>query len=227
MGRGNRDKRSFQKSETIGWDRKQSLRNYSLDIERKRPTRDQAPPPTFPNVDVHRADRDRPARLGPHGGVEIRVRGRRRHVRIFGWDLVEPVYRVRHMEYTVLLVSYRTLASTFAWRVWPRLYYVSTVPAFCGGFATVLLAVHRFAVAASLGIRTASLPLEQPSSPRRYCSTFKGVRRGRRVYKAHRSGRRRRTHDPIRRPPNRTRAALPAPAPLLQAGVPARRPRAE
>ena len=53
MGRGNRDKRSFQKSETIGWDRKQSLRNYSLDIERKRPTRDQAPPPTFPNVDVH------------------------------------------------------------------------------------------------------------------------------------------------------------------------------
>ena len=37
MGRGNRDKRSFQKSETIGWDRKQSLRNYSLDIERKCP----------------------------------------------------------------------------------------------------------------------------------------------------------------------------------------------
>ena len=35
-----------------------------------------------------RADRDRPARLEPHGGVEIRVRGRRRHVRI-GWrDLV-------------------------------------------------------------------------------------------------------------------------------------------
>ena len=51
MGRGNRDKRSFQKSETIGWDRKQSLRNYSLDIERKRPTRNQAPP-TLPNVDV-------------------------------------------------------------------------------------------------------------------------------------------------------------------------------
>ena len=52
MGRGNRDKRSFQKSETIGWDRKQSLRNYSLDIERKRPTRNQAPS-TLPNVDVH------------------------------------------------------------------------------------------------------------------------------------------------------------------------------
>ena len=50
MGRGNRDKRSFQKSETIGWDRKQSLRNYSLDIERKRPTRDQAPPPKFPTT---------------------------------------------------------------------------------------------------------------------------------------------------------------------------------
>ena len=32
-------------------------------------------------------DRDRPARLEPHGGVEIRVRGRRRHVRIFGRDL--------------------------------------------------------------------------------------------------------------------------------------------
>ena len=53
MGRGNRDKRSFQKSETIGWGRKQSLRNYSLDIERKRPTRNQAPPPTLPNVDVY------------------------------------------------------------------------------------------------------------------------------------------------------------------------------
>ena len=45
-----------------------------------------------------RAHRDRPARLEPHGGVEIRVRGRRRHVRIFGRDLVEPVSRVRHME---------------------------------------------------------------------------------------------------------------------------------
>ena len=36
-----------------------------------------------------RADRDRPARLEPHGGVEIRVRGRRHHVRIFGRDLVD------------------------------------------------------------------------------------------------------------------------------------------
>ena len=35
-----------------------------------------------------RADRDRPARLEPHGGVSIRVRGRRRHVRIVGRDLV-------------------------------------------------------------------------------------------------------------------------------------------
>jgi len=49
---------------------------------------------------------------------------------------------------------------------------------FLWGIATVLLAVHRFAVAASLRIRTASLPLEQSSSPRRYCSTFKRVRRG-------------------------------------------------
>ena len=67
------------------------------------------------------------------------------------------------MEYTVSLASVLPVqdASQHYSRARPRLYYVSTVPAFCGGFATVLLAVHRFAVAASLGIRTATLPLEQ------------------------------------------------------------------
>ena len=40
-------------------------------------------------------------------------------------------------------------------------YYVSTAACFLWWIATVLLAVHRFAVAASLRIRTA-LPLEQP-----------------------------------------------------------------
>ena len=42
-----------------------------------------------------RADGDRPARLEPHGGVPLRVRGRRRHVRIFGRDLVLATAGVR------------------------------------------------------------------------------------------------------------------------------------
>ena len=100
MGRGNQDKRRFQAAHSgKGFlDASDIVRSQ----KRERPTRDQRPP-TLPKVDVHgilfgesyRADRDRPARLEPHGGVPVRVRGRRRHVRIFGRDLVLATAGVR------------------------------------------------------------------------------------------------------------------------------------
>ena len=55
MGRGNLQKRAFQKEGSVkGGSRIDGATQRDLvDFKRKRPTRDQAPPPTFPNVDVH------------------------------------------------------------------------------------------------------------------------------------------------------------------------------
>ena len=54
MGRGNLQKRAFQKEGSIkGGSRIDGATQRDLtDFKRKRPTRNQAPPPTLPNVDV-------------------------------------------------------------------------------------------------------------------------------------------------------------------------------
>ena len=158
MGRGNLQKRAFQKEGSVkGGSRIDGETQRSLtDFKRQRPTRYQQT--NLPNIDVHgilgtgvravargpqsrsgllvghaarapaetiqglrlrqsraagpgrapdRADRDRPARLEPHGGVEIRVRGRRRHVRIGGRDLVDLRSRVKECK-----ARCKTLASS-------------------------------------------------------------------------------------------------------------------
>ena len=55
MGRGNLQKRAHQKEGSIrGGSRIDGATQRDLvDFKRKRPTRDQPPPPTLPNVDVH------------------------------------------------------------------------------------------------------------------------------------------------------------------------------
>ena len=55
MGRGNLQKRAFQKEGSVkGGSRIDGATQRDLvDFKRKRPTRDQPPPPTLPNVDVH------------------------------------------------------------------------------------------------------------------------------------------------------------------------------
>ena len=55
MGRGNLQKRAFQKEGSVkGGSRIDGATQRDLvDFKRKRPTRNQAPPPTLPNVDVY------------------------------------------------------------------------------------------------------------------------------------------------------------------------------